>query len=79
MSSREMVIGRCSICKQGMLEIVKEKSSGKLIICCDECEGEWEEPSDALQGTNGSRNKYGQTCDVTLNEVSRIGWTHYLL
>ena len=41
-------IGYCKICKQGLLEIVKDKLTKKKFICCDECEAEWNNPEDAL-------------------------------
>jgi hypothetical protein len=28
-------IGYCKICKQGLLEIVKDKLTKKIFICCD--------------------------------------------
>ena len=43
-------IGYCKICKQGLLEIVKDKLTKKIFICCDECEAEWNNPEDALKG-----------------------------
>lgn len=72
-------IGSCPICLQGILEIEKEISSGKVIICCDECEAEWEQPVDALVGKNGSRFKYGRTTHATLFDISQLGWEHYLI
>ena len=53
-------IGYCKICKQGLLEIVKDKLTKKIFICCDECEAEWNNPEDALKGINGTRNKHGE-------------------
>lgn len=41
-------IGFCKICRQGVLEILKEPSTGKLYIHCEECELLWTNPTDAL-------------------------------
>ena len=53
-------IGYCKICKQGLLEIAKDKLTKKIFICCDECEAEWDNSEDALKGINGTRNKHGE-------------------
>lgn len=39
-------IGNCPICRQGMQEILKERETSKLYICCDECEAEWHTPQE---------------------------------
>ena len=72
-------IGSCPICGQGILEIVKERSSGRLLICCDECEAEWVTPQDALAGKNGSRNQYGETTAAGYDEIVKAGWEPYLI
>ncbi len=72
-------IGSCLICKQGYLEIVKEEHSGKMFICCDECEAEWENPEDALQKKNGSRQKYGKIIEPSLEDIQSEGWGKYIM
>ena len=71
-------VGNCPICRQGELEIVQEIHSGKLIICCDECDAEWISPDDALASLKGSRNKFGKTQNATLQEIINLGWDKYL-
>ena len=53
-------IGICGVCKQGLLEIVKDKTTKKIYICCEECEAEWDTPVNALCNKNGTRGKYGE-------------------
>ena len=78
MAEKQQTIGSCPICKQGMVMVEKEISSGKMILHCDECEAEWENPEDALKGENGTRFKYGRTADPTYEEILAIGWGKYL-
>ena len=75
---KEFYIGQCLVCRQGMLEIVKEKATGKIIVTCDECEAEWDNPENALNKINGTRGKYGAVTEVTLNEIQRLHWDRYL-
>ena len=62
-------IGNCKICKQGILEIVKEEKTNKLFIYCDECEAEFENPENALEGKNGIRYKHDKMKYPTLEEI----------
>ena len=75
---RKFYIGQCLNCYQGLLEIVKEKSSGQIIVVCDECEAEWGNPDDALKMVNGSRDKFGEITEATLKEVQYLQWDKYL-
>lgn len=67
-------IGNCKICRHGLLEIVKEELTEKIFICCDECEAEWDLPSDALNGRNGTRFKYGKIVYPSLTEIQAKKW-----
>lgn len=67
-------IGMCRICRQGLLEIVKDDATSKIYICCDECEAEWDLPSDALSAKNGIRGKYGKIVYPSLAEIQREKW-----
>ena len=67
-------IGQCRICKQGLLEVVKDKTTGLIYICCDECEAEWNNPQDALSPQNGTRNKYGQIEYPSEDEIKKMKW-----
>lgn len=76
--NNKVSIGYCPVCRQGILEIVKELSTGKFYICCDECEAEWITPENAIAGKNGSRNKYGKSVFATDDEINQLGWKKYL-
>ena len=76
--NNQYYIGMCMICHQGMLEIVKEKSSGKLFVVCDECEVEWENPDNALKKLNGTRDRFDTAVKVSLSDIQRLHWETYL-
>ena len=76
--NKEYYIGRCLVCHQGMLEIVKEKASGEIFVACDECEAEWKNPDDALNKVNGTRGKYGAVTGVTPSEIQALHWEKYV-
>ena len=67
-------IGMCKICRQGLLEIVKDEVTEKIFICCDECEAEWDSPLDALCMRNGTRDKYGKIVYPSLEEIQEKKW-----
>ena len=67
-----------SICHQSKLEIVKDKVTQNIYICCDECEGEWATVEDAIKSINGSRGKYGEMQYPTKAEKASIGWDAYI-
>ena len=71
-------IGSCPICRQGILEVVKDTATGIIYICCDDCEAEWNNTEDAMKGRNGTRGKYGLISYPTLEEIIKIGWEKYL-
>ena len=77
--NKEFYIGQCLVCHQGMLEIVKEKSTGKIFVSCDECEAEWENPEDALKNIKGTRGKNGVVSGVALNEIQSLNWDKYII
>lgn len=67
-------VGKCQICKQGLLEVVKDEKLAKIYICCDECEAEWENPIDALKGQNGTRGRYGKIVHPCFTEIQEQKW-----
>lgn len=67
-------IGQCPICRQGVLEILKEDKSGTIYIHCDECEAEWRNPEDALEVRNGTRFHFGLSKPASLEEVYEMNW-----
>ncbi len=77
MADKYHKIGWCPICNQGWIEIVKEKKTGALFLCCDECGGEWANPDDI--GNRGTRDKFGQVTEPTISEIRAKGWEKYII
>ena len=67
-------IGMCKVCNQGLLEVVKDSVTGKIYICCDECEAEWGTPIEALVNQGGSRGKYGKIIYPCIDEIREQQW-----
>ncbi|THF72495.1 hypothetical protein [Cohnella fermenti] len=71
-------IGNCWVCSQGWAVIVKEISSQKYFVYCNECEAEWDTPEEFLSRREGSRFKYGVVSEPNDKEVLGIGWDKYI-
>jgi hypothetical protein len=68
----------CKICNQSWFEIVKEKITKKLFICCSECESEWGSPKD-LEITKSTQGKYGIVEIPDYDELVANCWGKYIL
>ncbi len=68
----------CPICDQGWVQIVKEKTTGTLFLCCSECETEWSNPEQIFI-ENGTQDMYGYIEEPTMDEVKKIGWDGFLM
>lgn len=68
----------CPVCNQGWVEIAKEKCSDKLFLLCEECESEWDEPSN-IKKNNSTRDKYGLIKVPLLEEIKEKGWDRYII
>lgn len=77
-SIKEQPVGNCCVCSQGWIIIVKEISSQKYFVYCDECEIEWDNPEDFLTNQEGTRFKYGFIIEASEQEVVDIGWYKYI-
>ena len=68
----------CPVCNQGWIEIVKDKKSGELFLCCSECETEWSDPSNMTSST-GTHDKFGIIESPTLEEIQTKGWEKFII
>ena len=75
---KSFYVGRCPICGQGLLEIVKERKSGTIFVLCDECEGEWKTPKEAIDCINGTRGFFDDVKSVSMEDIISIGWDKYI-
>lgn len=71
-------VGDCWVCSQGWAVVVKEISTNKYFVYCNECEAEWDDPECFLSKQNGTRFKYGSISEPDDREVSCIGWNKYI-
>ena len=79
MNEYEYKIAWCKICNQGWLEIVKEKATNRLFICCSECESEWDSPSDVNSTERSTQRKYGMIEIPDYDDILSIGWEKHIL
>lgn len=77
MTNANFKVKWCPVCNQGWVKIVKDKESGRLFLCCDECESEWLSP-DNINSYNGTQGSFGQIINPSLKEVINIHWDKYL-
>jgi len=78
MANYEYKVAWCQICSQGWLEIVKDKTTKRLFICCSECESEWDSPEDISNREVSTQNKYGMIESPDYDDIVTIGWEKYL-
>ncbi len=68
------VVGFCPVCGQGRQLVAQENPTKRLFIYCEECEAEWDSPSDAKQVQLATRDKYGACTLVGVEEVREHPW-----
>lgn len=71
-------IDTCKFCFQGWVVIAKEKRSGTLYVCCNECMTEWESPEKYFKNHSGYTSKYGESEEPAKEELSQTGWDQYI-
>ena len=67
----------CPVCNQGWVEIVKDKKTNELFLCCSECETEWLNPEEIKSGS-GTHGKFGQTMAPRIEEIKLLNWHRYI-
>jgi|LakMenEpi03Aug12_release.lakeMendotaPanAssembly.Ray.scaffolds.fasta_scaffold1051710_1 hypothetical protein len=72
-------VSRCPICGQGDVLIVKEKKTGHLLLMCDDCESQWENPEILFStGEPLMNEKNDLTAAVEDSEVKAVDWEKYV-
>ncbi len=73
------VVGWCYYCNQGNAYIVKEISTHRMLIWCDECDTIWESPDD-FRGNTPMLDTENLTRieDVTFEDVVEKGWETFI-
>lgn len=68
----------CPVCEQGWIEIVKDKITGKLFLCCSDCETEWRDPLE-IKKDNGTWGSFGMIEEPSDEEILKEGWQKYII
>ncbi len=69
----------CPICDQGWVQIFKEKLSSKIVILCDECFSEWENPQAINRENSKASNSNDLIIDPTDEEIKKNGWDEFII
>ena len=72
--------GECPFCGQGQLLFVKECKYNIMLLMCDECEYQWENPEAVINGVEPllRDNAYGRVTEATLDEIKSAGWEKFI-
>lgn len=68
------VVGYCPICGQGRQMVVQANLTKKLFVYCEECESEWESPSDIRRIDLATHDKYGSLTFMLVNDLRDHPW-----
>ncbi len=79
MNAYKYKVASCPICNQGWVEIVKDKTAGKLFVCCRECESEWDSPESITNRDLATHDTFGQITEPEYDEIMQRGWGKYII
>ena len=72
-------VGRCPLCGQGEVIIVKENLTNDLLLICDDCESQWENPMVLISGGDPIDQEYSNLDEkISDEEIKRAGWDKYI-
>ena len=71
-------IEECPICRHGALLIVKAVDNNRLLVICDDCESQWEDPEKAIAGEEPITEEVCGVKDATLEEIEARGWKKFV-
>lgn len=69
----------CPICNQGWVEIVKDVETNELLLMCDECENEWDQPSEVKSFNARTEINDSRVTSPTDEEIQRVNWEKYII
>lgn len=79
MNTKILSVGRCPICGQGDVIVVKERSSNDLLLICDDCESQWINPEALFSGSDPIKDERHDLDDnVSDKEINEVGWGKYV-
>ena len=74
----EYNIGECPICGQGLLIVARDVDQKILLIICDDCEMQWNDPISALAGASPIDPEYRAVEDANEDDIRRKGWACFV-
>jgi hypothetical protein len=72
-------VGFCPVCGQGRQLVARESSTSRLFVYCEECEAEWDSPSDAKEIALATRDRYGPCTLVGIDDLREHQWLSSVL
>jgi len=79
MNTKIHCVGRCPICGQGDVIVVKERLSNNLLLICYDCESQWENPEILLSGGEPIIDEKTNLDDkISDDEIKHAGWVKYI-
>lgn len=71
-------VGDCPICRQGQLFVTREIQTGRLYVSCEDCESEWDTPEASSSPNAATRDHYGRSEYVSIDELSEHPWFKFV-
>jgi len=72
------MIGECPICGQGALVIARDNKTGTFYVACDDCEAEWKDPVESRDINKATRDHFGQSTFLSLEEALTHPWKSFI-
>ncbi|MDR7240888.1 hypothetical protein [Neobacillus drentensis] len=69
----------CPICSQGWVEIVKDVETNELFVMCDECENEWNNPTEIKSQKARTEINDNRVTIPTDEEIRSVKWEKYII
>ena len=68
----------CKICNQGVAQVARETSTGRLFVVCEECMNEWDDPVLAQGIGAAAFQSHGPYTLVERAEIESSLWAEFL-
>ena len=72
------MIGVCPVCNQGRLVIAREKATGLSYVACEDCESEWANPTVCRDVRSATRDHFGQSEYLSVEEAEGHPWRQFI-
>ena len=72
-------IAWCPMCNQGWVNIVKDRITKELFLCCQECESEWDTPKEINESNVLPFNTHLQYETPKEEDIVNKNWLKYVI